>query len=93
MQIVDFLDSNHLIHPNRHGCRSGHNTATDLIQMYNKWVEDVEEGKLVGVMMDLSAAFDMVDHTLLLEKLNLFGLDEGALNWMGSYLSGDPKVF
>ena len=44
--------------------------------MYDKWVEDVEEGKLVGVMMiDLSAAFDMVDHTLLLEKLHLFGLE------------------
>ena len=43
----------------------------------------------MGVMMiDLNAAFDMVDHTLLLEKLHLFGLDEGALNWMETYLSG-----
>ena len=50
LQIVDYLDSNHLIHPNHYGCRKGHNTATALIQMYDKWVEDVEEGKLVGVM-------------------------------------------
>ena len=57
--------------------------------MYDKWVEDVEEGKLVGVMMiDLSAAFDMVDHPLLLKKLHLFGLNECALKWMESYLSG-----
>ena len=35
--------------------------AATLIQMYDKWVEQVEEGKVVGVMMiDLSAAFDMV---------------------------------
>jgi hypothetical protein len=89
MQIVDYLDSNHLLHPNHHGCRSGHNTATALIQMYDRWVEDVEEGKLVGVMMiDLSAAFDMVDHSILLKKLHLFGLDEDAVKWMESYLSG-----
>ena len=57
--------------------------------MYDKWVEQVEEGKLVGVMMiDLSAAFDMVDHSILLQKLTLFGLDAGAVKWMKTYLSG-----
>ena len=47
--------------------------------MYDQWAEEVEQGRMVGVMMiDLSAAFDMVDHTLMLEKLKLFGLDEVA---------------
>ena len=56
--------------------------------MYDQWLEEVEDGKMVGVMMvDLSAAFDMVDHKLLLEKLELFGLDENALQWVSSYLS------
>ena len=49
----------------------------------------MEDGKLVGIMMiDLSAAFDMVDHQLLLKKLELFGLEEGVILWMLSYLSG-----
>ena len=56
--------------------------------MYDQWVEEVEDGCLVGVMMiDLSAAFDMVDHPLLLEKLKLFGLEEGSLSWIRSYLT------
>ena len=38
-------------------------------------------------MIDLSAAFDMVDHQLLLQKLELFGLDGVALRWVESYLS------
>ena len=45
--------------------------------MYNRWVEEVDDGNMVGVMMvDLSAAFDMVDHGILLEKLRLYGLEE-----------------
>ena len=43
---------------------------------------------MVGVMMiDLSAAFDMVDHDLLLEKLKLHGLDSNAIQWIQSYLA------
>ena len=38
-QLVTYLDSNNLIHPNHHGSRAGHSTSTALIQMYDKWVE------------------------------------------------------
>ena len=88
-QMVRYLDSNNLIQPNHHGSRQGHSTATALIQMYDRWVEEVDDGNMVGVMMiDLSAAFDMVDHDILLKKLDLFGLDEMSLLWIKSYLSG-----
>ena len=87
-QLVKYLDENNLVNPNHHGSRQGHSTATALIQMYDQWVEEIEDGCLVGVMMiDLSAAFDMVDHPLLLEKLKLFGLEDRALSWIRSYLA------
>ena len=38
--------------------------------------------------LDLSAAFDIVDHPLFLEKLNLYGFSDDALNWVRSYLTG-----
>ena len=48
-----------------------------------------DNGNMVGVMMvDLSAAFDMVDHDILLKKLEVFGLNANAILWMKSYLSG-----
>ena len=57
--------------------------------MYDHWTQEVDDGNMVGVMMiDLSAAFDMVDHPLLLDKLRLFGLGEPAIQWFQSYLSG-----
>ena len=56
--------------------------------MYDHWAEAVENEQMVGVMMvDLSAAFDMVDHPLLLEKLKLYGLDQSVLSWIQSYLT------
>jgi hypothetical protein len=57
--------------------------------MYDSWVQSVEQGEMAGVMMiDLSAAFDMVDHGILLEKLKLMGLESNAVKWMESYLTG-----
>ena len=92
-QLVEYLDSNNLLSPDHHGSRQGHNTATALIQMYDQWLEHVDDGRMVGVMMiDLSAAFDMVDHDLLLGKLELFGLTEGTLSWFRSYLSGRSQA-
>lgn len=88
-QLVKYLEENGLIHPNLHGSRAGHSTATALTQMYDTWVEQVEDGKMVGVLIcDQSAAFDLCDHYLLVEKLRLMGLDEQTLTWIWSYLSG-----
>ena len=83
MQLIQYLDTNFILHPNHHGSRKGHSTTTALIQMYDSWVHSVEEGEMAGVMMvDLSAAFDMVDHGILLEKLKLMGLENNAVKWM-----------
>ena len=93
IQLVEYLESNQLLNPNHHGCRRGHNTATALLQMYDQWLEEVENDKMVGVMLiDLSAAFDMVDHSILLRKLELYGLDELPVRWMGNYLSSRSQV-
>ena len=88
-QLVQYLEENDLIHPNLHESRAGHSTATALTQLYDTWVEQVEEGKMVGVLLcDQSAAFDLCDHFLLVEKLKLMGLEDQTLAWIWSYLSG-----
>ena len=71
-QMAEFLERNRLLHHNHHGGRKGHSTATALIQMYDKWIEELEEGELVGALMvDQSAAFDLCDHLILEGKVNL----------------------
>ena len=88
-QLIRYLKSNNLLHPNHHAYRPGHNTTTALIQMYDGWLKAVDSGKLAGAcLLDMSAAFDVVDHELLLSKLSLYGLDDSSKDWVRSYLNG-----
>ena len=88
-QLVEYMEGNSLIHPNLHGSRAGHSTATALSQLYDTWIEEVEQGSMVGVLLcDQSAAFDLCDHYLLIEKLKLMGVEDSTAAWFCSYLSG-----
>ena len=88
VQIIDYLEKNNLLHPNHHGFRPHHNTTTALLQMYDTWVEAMDRGEATGVVfLDLSAAFDMVSHSILVEKLRLYGFNESSSAWILSYLS------
>ena len=87
-QVVEYIERNKILHPSHHGSRANFNTSTAVIEMQSYWIDAMERGEVTGVMMlDLSAAFDLVDHRLLLQKLDLMGFDETALNWVSSYLS------
>ena len=87
VQMIDYFESNNLLHPNHHGFRANHNTTTALLQMYDYWVEAMDRGEATGVcFLDMSAAFDMVNHSVLLEKLLLYGFDTASFTWIKSYL-------
>ena len=50
--------------------------------------QDLAAGQVSGaVLLDLSAAFDLVDHELLCKKMRIYGLEEDFLCWINSYLS------
>ena len=95
-QMIEYISANNLIHPNHHAYRAHHNTTTALVQLYDVWLESLEAGELAGVCfldhLDMSAAFDIVDHTLLLGKLELYGFDSNMLRWTGSYLTGRTQA-
>ena len=56
--------------------------------MYDNWVNSMESDEMAGVMMlDLSAAFDLVSHDILQAKLQVYGLQSDFLEWIHSYMS------
>ena len=87
-QMIFYLEENHLLHHSHHGFRANHSTATALIEMYDQWIEAYENNEVTAVvMLDLSAAFDVVDHKILIQKLEVLGFEECAISWIRSYLS------
>ena len=70
--------------------RKHHSTESALLNIQNNILRNMAKGSVTALtLLDLSAAFDTIDHTILLDRLNVYyGLSELALGWFKSYLSG-----
>ena len=65
-----------------------HSTLTTLLEATNNCYLNIDDGLINSVLfLDLKRAFDTVDHSTLLKKLQLYGLAPHAVQWFKSYLS------
>ena len=88
-QLYAYLNENNIINVNQSGFRPGHSTLSALLKVTEDWLHNMDKGNLIGMAtIDLRKAFDTVDHSILLEKLRLNGLDERTCKWFKSYLNG-----
>ena len=87
--IQSHLSSNSLSSSFQSAYRISHSTETTLLKIHNDLILAMDRGEVTSlILLDLSAAFDTVDHSILLTRLqNWFGLDGLSLDWFSSYLS------
>ena len=89
-RLQEFLDSNDLMPPTQSAYRQFHSTETAVTKVYSDLLLAADNGQMSALcLLDLTAAFDTVDHELLLHRLERqFGLRGVVLAWFSSYLSG-----
>ena len=93
-QILDHLNSNNLLSNFQSAYRRGHSTETALLKVANDLLTAMDTGKVSLLsLLDLSSAFDTVDHDILLQRLqHTFGFEGTVLAWLRSYLSGRTQT-
>lgn len=87
-QLINYLETYNLFDDIQHGFRSGRSVISAAIQFLESIIESVDKGEhVVGIFMDLSKAFDSVNHSTLIDKLNKLGIKNHSLIWFKSYLA------
>jgi hypothetical protein len=83
------LTLNDLGNPLQSAYKCGHSTETALLKVQSDILRSIDNGKSVAlILLDLSAAFDTVDHSILIDILKFkFGISGTVLKWFSSYLS------
>ena len=87
-QLTHHLHSNNLYETFQSGFRTHHSTETTLIKVINDLLLSTDSGSItILLLLDLSAAFDTVNHSILLSRLQSIGITDSALSWFTSYLT------
>ena len=87
-RLYKFLVENNILYQKQFGFQNAHSTEHAIFQLVNQITEAFSQGKYVlGIFLDLSKAFDTVNHNILLEKLKAYGIQSENLKWFRSYLS------
>ena len=87
-----FLEDNQILYNSQYGFRSQHSCQDAISELVGKILKNMEEHKYtIAVFIDLSKAFDTLEHEVLFAKLEKYGIRGTTLNWFKSYLT-DRKL-
>ena len=87
IKFYEFLTKHSLLYPQQFGFRENHSCELALIQLLDKLYQAMDKGNFSALLfLDMRKAFDLVDHDILIAKLQLYGLSSHSLTWFSSYL-------
>ena len=88
-KLYGFLDKHNLFFDSQYGFRAKRSCEHAILEMVGHILNAKNDGKhSMGLFLDLSNSFDTLDHTVLLSKLERYGVRGNMLDWFKSYLNG-----
>ena len=87
-RLTNFLNKYEILYEQQYGFRQHFSTDFALIELSDKIARAMDDKKpMIGIFIDLSKAFDTLNHNILLQKLLNYGIRGIANNWFRNYLS------
>ena len=87
-RLADFLDKNKTLYEFQFGFRKNYSTSRAVMEVLDNIYQHSDNDEItMGIYCDLKKAFDTVNHSILLQKLSIYGIRGNVLKWFTSYLS------
>ena len=87
-QLYVHFHQNNLLYSSQYGFKKKHSTELAVLELVDRITQELDKGHTpINIFLDLSKAFDTLDHNILLHKLSYYGIKNAALDLFKSYLS------
>ena len=92
-RVYSYLERNNILYNSQYRFRTNHNCEQAIMELVSRLLHARERGEhSVGILLDLSKAFDTLNHTVFLLKLERLGIRGVTNKWFGDYLAGGSLV-
>ena len=94
IRYIHFFAEHSLFNDNQYSFKSGHLTEYAIMEVIDRTITALDSNETpINIFLDLSKAFDTLDHNILLNKLHTYGICDIALELMESYLKNRNSAY
>ena len=85
-RLIKFIETHKILSKHQYGFRKNRSTEHAIIELVDNITRAIDEGKYtVGIFLDLSKAFDTINHNILISKLEHYGIRGICQKWFENY--------